>query len=144
MTSQSDGRTFDPPSNARTYESSLWRVLVVEDHPDLAAVTAELLKDEGLDVRTALSGREALKAAPAFRPHLILCDMRLPDMEGLELVRRLRSDPATQGSCVVILTAMWIVEAAYRKEVERLGVDAFISKPITKEAVRTLVAKLTR
>jgi CheY-like chemotaxis protein len=131
MTSQSDGRTFDPPSNARTYESSLWRVLVVEDHPDLAAVTA-------------LSGREALKAAPAFRPHLILCDMRLPDMEGLELVRRLRSDPATQGSCVVILTAMWIVEAAYRKEVERLGVDAFISKPITKEAVRTLVAKLTR
>jgi CheY-like chemotaxis protein len=69
--------------------------------------------------------------------------MRLPDMEGLELVRRLRSDPATQRSYIVILTAMWGM-AALPMNVERLGADALIFKPITTEAVRGLVEKLTR
>jgi CheY-like chemotaxis protein len=120
------------------------RVLLVEDHPDLAVLTAALLEAEGLHVQTALSGREALEAAPAFRPQLILCDMNLPDMKGLELIRRLRSDPATERSYVVMLTAMWGMEAVYGREVERVGADALIFKPITTEAVRTLVEKLTR
>jgi CheY-like chemotaxis protein len=136
--------TSDSSSNGRTPEEpSPLRVLLVEDNPDLTVLTAALLKEEGLDVQTALSGREALEAAPAFRPQLILCDMRLPDMEGLELVRRLRSDPATQRSYIVILTAMWGM-AALPMNVERLGADALIFKPITTEAVRGLVEKLTR
>jgi len=114
------------------------RALLVEDDPDLAEVTAEFLSQEGLVVRTALSGREALEIAPAFGPQLVLCDLNLPDTNGLELARKLRSSASTSRSYIVILTAMGGMTA------HELDVDAFISKPITTEAVRTLVDKLAR
>jgi CheY-like chemotaxis protein len=117
-------------------------VLLVEDDPDLAEVTAEFLSQEGLDVRTALSGREGLEVAPAFRPQLVLCDLDLPDIKGLEVVRELRSSPSTAQSCIVILTAMGM--ALTYREPKQLGVDAFISKPITIEAVRKLLKGLVR
>jgi signal transduction histidine kinase/CheY-like chemotaxis protein len=118
------------------------RVLLVEDHPDLAAVTAEWLSEEGFDVRTALSGREALEVAPLFRPHLVLCDMNLPDIDGLNVVRELRSNPSTERTYVVIVTAMERMELSDR--LKRMGVDAFIPKPITIAAIQTLVDKLAR
>jgi two-component system alkaline phosphatase synthesis response regulator PhoP len=118
-------------------------VLLVEDDPDLAEVTAEFLSQEGLDVRTALSGRGALEVAPAFRPQLVLCDLNLPDIKGLEVVRELRASPSTAQSCIVILTAMEGMPPTYR-EPKQLGVDAFISKPITIEAVRTLLEERVR
>ena len=123
-------------------EASRLRVLLVEDDPDLADVTAEFLRAEGLDVQTVRSGREALDVAPAFRPQLALCDMNLPDMTGLDVVRGLRSNPSTGDTAVVILTALQETERAHQGEAEALGVDAFISKPITIDAIRTLTKKL--
>jgi len=118
------------------------RVLLVEDHPDLAAVTEEVLKNEGLDVKTALSGRQAIDLAAAFRPDLVLCDLRLPDMTGLDVVRWLRSNPSTELAYIVVLTAMRDVDLAYQSDDERLRVDAFFSKPIAIDGVRGLVAKI--
>jgi len=114
------------------------RLLLVEDDPDLAEATAEFLSGEGLVVRTALSGREALEIAAAFGPQLVLCDLTLPDTNGLEVVRELRSSPSTARSYIVILTAMTGLES------NQSGVDAVISKPITIEAVRTLMETLRR
>jgi CheY-like chemotaxis protein len=114
------------------------RVLLVEDHPDLATVTAELLRKEGLDVQTALTGRDALEAAPAFRPQLVFCDLNLPDMMGLEVVRGIRSNPSTHRTYVVILTASSGLERMGPREAEQLGVDAFIAKPISGETIRRL------
>lgn len=111
------------------------RVLLIEDDPDLAEATAEFLKLEGLDVQIAASGRDALDAAPAFHPQLVLCDLRLPDMSGLQVIQGLRSHPATQKTYMVMLTAM-------RAPAEQPGVDAFISKPITSDAVQALLQKL--
>ena len=119
------------------------RVLLVEDHPDLAAATSEFLEAEGLDVRTALSGGEALEIAPAFRPQLTLCDMRLPDMTGLDVVHGLRSNPSTEGTYVVVLTGLRQAELPHRTEADRLRVDAFVVKPLTIELIRTLVEKLS-
>src|SRR5689334_24566122 len=82
------------------------RVLLIEDHPDLAAATAEFLRMEGLDVQIACSGQEALALAVTIAPHIVLCDMHLPDMSGVEVVHRLRSHPSTVRSYLVILTAM--------------------------------------
>src|SRR5215510_5074862 len=127
---------------APTEQPSPLRVLLVEDYPDLAEVMAEFLRAEGLDVTTALSGREALEVAAAFRPQLLLCDLNLPDMSGLDVVRGLRSQPATEEVYAVILTAMREAEQTCRSEAEALGVNAFISKPITLEAIRTLTQKL--
>jgi DNA-binding response OmpR family regulator len=110
------------------------RVLLVEDYPDLAAATADFLEAEGLDVRTALSGHEALAIASTFQPQLLLCDMNLPDMSGLDVVRELRSSLSTQRTYVVILTA------AQSLDVTRLQhVDLCMAKPITIEALPTLV-----
>ena len=125
-----------------TEQPSPLRVLLVEDYPDLAEVMAEFLRAEELDVTTALSGREALEAAAASRPQLLLCDLNLPDMSGLDVVRGLRSRPATEEVYAVILTAMRETEPARRSEAEALGVNAFMFKPITLEAIRTLVETL--
>jgi CheY-like chemotaxis protein len=124
-------------------QPSALRVLLVDDYADLAEVVAEVLRAEGLDVATALSGREALEVAAAFRPQLLLCDLNLPDISGLDVVRGLRSHPATEDVYAVILTAMREAEGTCRSEAEALGVKAFISKPITREAIRTLTEKLT-
>jgi len=76
-----------------------------------------------------------------FRPHLVLCDMDLPDIKGLEVIRRLRGDPATKSTYAVIPTARNPLEIrTFNREAERLGVDEFVSKPITAEAIGALKA----
>jgi CheY-like chemotaxis protein len=119
------------------------RVLVVEDHAELAAVTAELLRQEGLEVRTALSGREAMEIAEEFRPELVLCDLHLPDMPGEELVRALRASPGGERARVVILTALHESQiASLRRGAKQVGIDQFLSKPLTPEKLRAELARL--
>lgn len=121
------------------------RALLIDDHAALAAVVAELLKREGLDVRTAFSGEEGLKSASDFQPQLVLCDLNLPDMTGLEVIGRLRSNPVTRHAYSVILTAESEAEIRdFNDEADNLGVDGFIRKPLMAEVVRSLVAKLKR
>jgi len=124
-------------------DSSL-RVLLVEDDPDLAEATAEFLRLEALDVRIAASGRDALETATGFQPQLVLCDLNLPDMTGLELVRSLRSNPSTKGTYIAILTAMRERDLTGRMEAGEQQADAFISKPLTFDAVRRFKEMLTR
>src|SRR5262249_50743366 len=109
------------------------RVLLIEDDPDLAEVTADVLETEGLDVRTALSGQHGLEIAFTFRPQLLLCDMNLPDMSGLDVVCELRSNPSTERTYFVILTGMSRLDAT------QLRVDFCMTKPITLEAIAMLV-----
>jgi CheY-like chemotaxis protein len=119
------------------------RTLLVEDHSDLAVAMAELLRGEGLEILVAETGQEALEVGPVFRPHLILCDMNLPDMKGLEVIHKLRSSPAVRGTRVAMISARREAELRiYSRKARELGVDDFISKPITRELIRTLVEKL--
>jgi CheY-like chemotaxis protein len=121
------------------------RVLLVEDNADLAAATEGLLRREGLEVRTALSGQEALQAAADFRPELTLCDLHLPDAKGLELVRAMRSNPATRHTRAVILTALSEAEIrAFNRGAKEIGVNEFVSKPLTSDVLQGLLAKVSR
>ncbi len=118
------------------------RVLLIDDHAELAAATAALLRSEGLEVRTALSGRESVQAALDFQPELTLCDLNLPDMQGQEVIRLLRSNPLIPPTCAVVLTAMSNQEIRdLNREAKRMGIDEFIPKPLTTETVRRLVSK---
>jgi CheY-like chemotaxis protein len=117
-------------------------VLLVEDYVDLAEATAEFLRLEAFDVRIAVSGCEALEIATAFQPQLVLCDLNLPDMSGLELVRSLRSNPSTEGAYIAILTAMQERDLAAHTEAGQPHADAFISKPLTLDAIRRLKENL--
>jgi PAS domain S-box-containing protein len=126
-------------------DTPMMRVLLIDDHAALSAVTAELLNREGFEVRTALSGEKGLKLANDFQPELILCDLNLPDTSGKDVIRKLRSNPATRHAYSVILTALSesdILEL--NGEAKQMGVDEFIRKPLTRESVHSLMANLKR
>ena len=121
------------------------RVLLVEDHPDLGAVMAEFLRQQGLDVQVARTGREALELAPVFEPQLVLCDLNLPDIKGTEVTRALRSRAETRGAYIVILSAKTADELrACNRDAGKVGVDEFIAKPLTRENVAMLKAKIAQ
>ncbi|MDE3198762.1 MAG: response regulator, partial [Acidobacteriota bacterium] len=120
------------------------RALLVEDYADLAAATAAILRAEGIDVVVAATGREALRAEEEFRPQLILCDMNLPDMSGLDVVRTIRESPGREATHVAIVTARSERDLrAYNKKARKLGVDEFIAKPIAPETIHALIGALT-
>src|SRR6516162_9027444 len=82
------------------------RLLLIEDHEDLADATAEFLRMAGLEVRVAATGAEALATAAGFRPDIVVCDLNLPDMGGLDVARALRASPVTRNALFAIHTAL--------------------------------------
>jgi CheY-like chemotaxis protein len=117
------------------------RLLLVEDHAGLAEVTQEFLQSEGFEVRLASSGREALAVAPAFQPDIVLCDLHLSDMAGVDVLSALRRHPALGHVLLVIHTASWI---PLGHRLEAPGADLFLPKPIDNEKLAMLRAELQR
>jgi two-component system, OmpR family, phosphate regulon response regulator PhoB len=119
------------------------RILVVEDEPDLSEVLAYNLEKEGFDVEVAVRGDSGLEAARRNPPDLILLDLMLPGLGGLEVARALQRDPNTARIPIVMLTARG-------EEVDRivgleLGADDYISKPFSpREVVLRVKAVLRR
>ncbi len=112
-------------------------VLVVEDTPVNLKVVKILLARHGFDVRTASTAEEALEVLRQFRPGLVLTDVQLPGMSGLDLTRKLKSDPATRGIMVLALTA-FAMRADEQKAYEA-GCDGYITKPIDTRTFPTLI-----
>jgi CheY-like chemotaxis protein len=109
------------------------RILVVDDTPINLKLTRILLSHEGYDVRTANSGAEALRMLESFRPRLVLADLQMPEMDGFEMTRRIKSDPRYRDILVVALTAL-----ALKGDEERAieaGCDGYITKPIDTKAL---------
>jgi len=119
------------------------RVLIVEDEPDIRALVVHHLKREGYQVSAASSGEEALRLVQAAPPDLVLLDLMMPAMDGLEVCRRLRQDPATAMLPIVMLTAKG-------DEVDRvlgleIGADDYVVKPFSpKELLARVRAVLRR
>ena len=85
-------------------------ILVVDDEAHIAQVIALLLAEEGLVVLTAGDGQEALTIALEEQPRLVLTDVMMPRMDGLELCRRLRDDPATSATVVLLMSAAVVTD----------------------------------
>jgi two-component system, cell cycle response regulator DivK len=103
-------------------------ILIVDDNPVNLKLIRVLLTGEGYRVRVAGDANEALEALKEFRPQLILMDIQLPGIDGLELTRRLKADPSTRDVAVIGLTAF-----AMKGDEERIlaaGCDGYIPKPI--------------
>ncbi len=119
------------------------RILVVEDESDIAALIAYQLAHAGYQVRTASTGKEALRALDAELPDLIVLDIMLPEISGTDLLRTLRSRRETERIPVVVLTALR--EEADRVTGFELGADDYVSKPFSpKELVLRVKAVLRR
>lgn len=109
------------------------RVLLVEDAPFLRYAFGRLLRLHGFDVREANDGREALDCVGEFRPQLVLTDLMMPVMDGVELIRRLHDDPETAELPVVAITAD-ATDQAERQAREAGAIDV-ITKPIDLPAL---------
>jgi two-component system KDP operon response regulator KdpE len=119
------------------------RLLLVEDHVALAKATAEFLRESGLDVEIASSGKSALETVATFRPDVVLCDMCLPDMSGLEVVKAFRAGEDAKNAIVAVLTSM--VEAdldLLERNAGDYGVNFFLSKPMTEQKLDRVLREL--
>ncbi len=113
------------------------RLLVVDDEPNLLRAVAACLKAGGYDVSTARSGREALVQLAEAVPDLVVSDVRMPGMDGYQLMRQLRGAPRTALVPIVFLTAK--DETADRIEGFRAGVDAYLTKPFEPDELIAVV-----
>ncbi|MBI4664184.1 MAG: response regulator transcription factor [Verrucomicrobia bacterium] len=105
------------------------KILVVDDEPDALDLIEFNLKAAGCDVVTAADGAEAMKKARSVHPSLIVLDLMLPEIDGLEVCKKLRGDPATSAIPIVMLTAK-------ASELDRvlgleLGADDYVTKPFS-------------
>ena len=118
-------------------------VLVVEDEPDIRNLIALHLARDGFRCRTAATGAEALRAVKFSPPDLVILDLMLPEMDGLEVCRRLRQEPDSAAVPIIMLTAK-------TDEVDRvlgleMGADDYVAKPFSpKELVARVRAVLRR
>lgn len=109
------------------------RVLLVEDDAEFAEMYRLRLEADGYDVKWARNGREGLALANSWEPHLVFLDVRMPEMDGLDLLRELRGDPATAAIPVVVLTNY--NDEELRLQGELLGILEWRSKLETTPAV---------
>ncbi len=116
------------------------KVLVVDDEPEAVELLVEFLTSKGYEVLTATSGEEALQRVKEDRPHLVLLDIRMPKMNGIEVLRRIREIDPEMG--VIMVTAV-NEEDVGRKSLE-LGAFDYIVKPLDlKYLERSLWYKIT-
>ena len=116
------------------------RVLVVDDEPSLAELLASVLRYEGWTVQTAGNGADAVRTAREFRPDAVVLDIMLPDISGLEVMRRLRAE--IPQVCVLFLTARDAVED--RVAGITAGGDDYVTKPFSLEEVLARLRGLLR
>jgi phosphate regulon transcriptional regulator PhoB len=118
-------------------------ILVVEDEPDIADLVKYHLEKAGLPARVVADGKQALDLIARDHPDLVVLDLMLPGLDGLEVCRRLRGSPATRGIPVIMLTAK-------AEEVDRIvglemGADDYVPKPFSpRELVARVKAVLRR
>jgi CheY-like chemotaxis protein len=114
-------------------------ILIVDDNAQNLKLARVVLTVEGYDVRTATDAEDALRVLESFTPRLILMDLQLPGMDGLQLTRQLRRDPAWQHVLIVALTA-YAMKGDEEKALAA-GCDGYITKPIDTDRLPKLVAE---
>ena len=117
------------------------RILIIEDNPDNMMLAVLLLESAGYTVLSAIDAEAGLTLARAQIPDLILMDIQLPGMDGLEATALLKQDPATRAIPVVALTALAMKGDEAR--IRAAGCDGYIAKPMGRESfLATIAAQL--
>src|SRR5690242_9608559 len=116
------------------------RILVVDDEPNIADVVSMALRFQGFDVETAGTGGDAIAAVTSFRPHLIVLDIMLPDMEGFDVAQRLGAQRARVP--IIFLTARDATEDKIRGLTT--GGDDYVTKPFSLEELVARIRTILR
>lgn len=117
------------------------RVLIVEDYADCREWLAIALTEVGAKVRTVAFASEALELLSEFQPDVLLCNLRLPQMDGYALLESIRSQPAARLPAIAMSTAIAPLE---RQQALTAGFQDYLSKPIAFEAVIEAVKRLAQ
>ena len=117
-------------------------ILLVDDDPDVIEIIKYNLDQEGYNVKTASNGNEALKKADKKIPHLIIMDVMMPDMDGIEACEHLRKDTRFNDTIIMFLTAMG-EEYSYVAAFDA-GADDYVTKPIKPKIIVSKVKALLR
>jgi CheY-like chemotaxis protein len=112
-------------------------ILVVDDHPQNLKLAVLLLTIAGYRVQTAVDAEDALTRLETFSPRMILMDLQLPGMDGLELTRTLKADPRHRDIVIVALTAYAM--KGDRERALAAGCDGYIAKPLDTDAFAGLI-----
>ena len=118
------------------------RVLIVEDNPQNMKLLLMTLKPHGYDLLQAIDGEQALEVAIKNNPDLIIMDIQIPKMDGLEVTRRLRQMPAFNQVPIVAVTAYAM--KGDREKVIQAGCDAYLPKPINTRRLPGLIAGMLK
>jgi DNA-binding NtrC family response regulator len=137
--------TIPKPANLRgtilaegAYMARSGRILVVDDEANARTALAELLRDEGLGVETAADAFKALGKFESFTPQVVITDLKMPGMDGIELVRKLRS--TDDAPAVIVMTAFGAVESAI--EALRAGAEEYLTKPLNFDELLIVLDKV--
>lgn len=114
-------------------------ILIVDDNAANLKLARVVLLDQGHAVRTAQDADEALRVLETFTPRIILMDIQLPGIDGLELTRRLKRDPRRAGIVILALTA-YAMKGDEEKALAA-GCDGYLTKPIDPDTLAGIVAK---
>lgn len=113
------------------FQANTVRILIVDDDPTIRSVLEALLEDEGFTPVTAANGKEAVAIVRDSPPALVLMDLMMPVMNGVEAARTLKSEPATAGVPIIAMSAGFIL----RESIDDLLADSIISKPFDLDAL---------
>ncbi|MGH7440539.1 MAG: response regulator [Polyangiaceae bacterium] len=113
-------------------------ILIVDDNAANLKLARILLQGEGYEVRTAVDAEEAVRILSTFTPRLILMDIQLPGMDGLELTRRLKADARTKDIVILALTAYAM--KGDEEKARAAGCDGYVAKPIDVGSLPAVIA----
>jgi CheY-like chemotaxis protein len=115
------------------------RILIVDDNRVNLKLVTFVVEGQGYEVDTAIDADAALAAVRAHKPDVILMDVQLPGIDGLELTRRIKAEPATTDIAIIAVTA-YAMKGDREKALEA-GCDDYVSKPIDTRALPVIIAK---
>ena len=118
------------------------KILIADDEPTLRFLTHEMLMDQNFEIIEAEDGPQALQLARQEQPRLILLDVAMPGLSGLEVCEQLKADPVTSGIVVVMLTALG--QTKDREQAFASGADHFMTKPFSPTQLLRLINQILR
>ena len=124
------------------YTLGVPKILSVEDDVDLQQVFAYVFKKKGWDVAFAYDGKDGLEKARALKPELILLDMMLPGLNGIEVIEALKADENTRTIPVIVMTAYPSDESFLRSAVIAMGAVEYLAKPVRVDDLIKTIERL--
>ena len=118
-------------------------IMIIDDEANLIKLVTDVLETEKYEVISCTNGVDALKLLDSVKPDLVILDIMMPYMSGMEVLQKIRENPQTKDLTVILLTVVPKGEISL-EEMKRLGVEQFISKPFEIEQLVKIINKILK